>query len=180
MRTMACPGLTHKTINEIISGKKTTHTILSASVFARNYRSRELTHISLPDMKAVEIIGKPELSQKPHRVYSLKIVDYLTFTLGAIVPRRDEDTVRIKFKVDRPYIIGLHQCVVKTDMQFNGLKLEKGENVEYKLSNYPLISGDRYLVFRNKSFEAGFSEQEFHDIFEVNYDNSERLCILPV
>jgi len=165
MRTMVCPGLTDVIVREILSQKKKTHTVSSCSNFVRNYYAKSLTHISLPNLKAVEIVKVIEQIKRPSRNYREKIVDYTVFELGAIVERSAEYSMRCNYSGQRNKVLNLTPCRCKADLELIGVNFKKNEICGYKLSNYPLISGDRYLVFFNNNFRAGFSRDEFYNYF---------------
>jgi hypothetical protein len=58
-------------------------------------------------------------------------------------------------------------CKLKAVIVLNERTFKAEEVWSYKVSAYPLVNGDRYLVFYQNYFQAGFSPQEFEKYFEV-------------
>jgi hypothetical protein len=163
---MVAGGISAKSYSEIMSGQKTTIAMTSCSNFVRNYHLHQLTHLSLPDEKAVELKGITTQEQKPYRSSQNKTVEYTVFELGKVVRRQSEDTFK-NIKAKNALIPGVKSCRVISDLQLNGVKFHINDNCHFKISKYQTIEGDRYLVFIANTFGAGFSEQEFKNTFEV-------------
>lgn len=165
MRTMTAAGMYEKTVREIISGRKKTLEMTTCSKFVRNYHARQLTHLSLPGDLAVELKSISHTERKAYRSVQEKMVEYTVFELGAVVPRKPEDTYR-NLKSDRAPIIASKPCKVIKDLRLNGVNFRKDQECCFKISEHPTIRGDRYLVFVNNIFRAGFYEDEFKQTFQ--------------
>lgn len=158
MKTAAY-GLSYTRQINILNGKLKTISFPSNSKIVTLFNDFGLTHLSLPDNKAVAITFNRTLQAKNH--YFDKVMEYTEFKLGEITNRTCQDTLRTRKITVIENIPNCEKGELKHNVKWNDRVYGIGTPVFWKVSKYETKAGLRYLIFIGKSFQVGLNSDEF-------------------
>jgi hypothetical protein len=158
MKTAAY-GLSYVRQERILAGKLQVISFPSDSRIVKYFNDFGLTHLSLPDNKAVAISFSRTHEAKNH--YRDKIMEYTEFKLGEIVDRTCQDTLRTRKITVIENIPNCEKGELKYNVKWNDRIYGIGTPVFWKVSKYETKQGARYLIFIGKFFQVGLNPNEF-------------------
>jgi hypothetical protein len=158
MKTAAY-GLSYVRQERILAGKLQVISFPSDSRIVKYFNDFGLTHLSLPDNKAVAISFSRTHEAKNH--YRDKIMEYTEFKLGEIVDRTCQDTLRTRKITVIENIPNCEKGELKYNVKWNDRIYGIGTPVFWKVSKYETKQGARYLIFIGKFFQVGLNSDEF-------------------
>ncbi len=166
MKTMGCGSMLPSKERNIKAGICKVISMPIYSQFVVNYHKYGLTHISLPNNYAVEITGTAQC-EKLNKITG-KMITYIDFGLGRIVPRNPADNMRNQHQRNQDSApIGTTLCILQSDVDWNDNRFNRGQKMWYKISKYDTVRGKRYLIFSGTNFQTGLDRDEFKQLFEV-------------